>query len=88
MITILVIILIHTHTQKKEIIPEGVRKWPAWLFTKEKKKEGIYCFLNLFSVPYLCLHVDDPPCSSLCKLLSDFANLVSKGSAPSESGMT
>lgn len=51
------------------------------------KKSSIYCFLNLFSVPYLCLHVDYPPClASVNYCLT--AQTSSKGSAPSKSGMT
>lgn len=42
-----------------KIIPGGLCKCPLRLFTK---RSSIYCFWNLFSVPYLCLHVDDPPC--------------------------
>lgn len=69
----------------KKNIPEGLCKCPIWLFTK--KKSSIYCFLNLFSVPYLCLHVDYPPClASVNYCLTAQTSL--KGSAPSKSGMT
>lgn len=65
-------------------IPGGLCKCPHWLFTK---KSSIYCFFNLFSVPYLCLHVDYSPClASVNYCLT--AQPSSKGSAPSKSGMT
>jgi len=53
-----------------------------------KEKKIIYLlFLNPFPPPYLCLHVDYPPClTSVNYCLT--AQTSSKGSAPSKSGMT
>lgn len=67
----------NAHTQKN---PRGPLQMSPLAFYK---KSSIYCFLNLFSFSYLCLHVDySPYLASVNYCLT--AKTSSKGSAPTK----